>query len=680
MKPSKTITRKLDELRSEILHHDFLYYVKGKPTISDYDYDMLMVKLLEIEKQHPKLVTPDSPSQRVGGAITSEFKTVQHAKVMLSLANTYDHDELLDFDRRVQSLLPGETVQYVAELKIDGVAVSLKYKDFVLEVGVTRGDGVQGNDITTNLKTVGAIPLKVKSVSSAPSSFEIRGEVFMEKNDFKEMNKRQKKAGEIVFVNPRNSTAGTLRLQDSSVVAKRPLTMFAYSMIVSPGEQNNPATQWDALNMMEALGFKMNPNKRLCSTIQEVISFCDAWSAKREGLPYEIDGVVIKVNSIDRQERLGATAKSPRWATAYKFSAEKAFTILKDVSWQVGRTGTVTPVAELSPVFVAGTTVSRATLHNVDEIMRLDLHINDTVEIEKGGDIIPKVVKVVKEKRQKDASNVNPPEKCPVCGSKLERSEEEAALRCGNILCTAQIARRIEHFASRSAMNIDGFGEAVVDQLKNNKLIADPGDLYNLKVKEIAGLERMGDKSAENLIAALEKSKSASFERVIFALGIRFVGINTARILAKHVESIDDLFAMKKDTILAIEGIGDKMADSIIEFGNSNDTKILIEKLRKAGVSLSRGEDHTNNTGSSVLSGKTFVITGTLEKFTRNEAADLIRSLGGTVTGSVSSRTDFVLAGENPGSKKKKAESLSIRVIDEEEFDGMTASGRENRS
>jgi DNA ligase (NAD+) len=577
-------------------------------------------------------------------------------------------EELYDFDRRVKSLIEGESYKYAAELKIDGVAVSLRYKDGIFDTGVTRGDGRQGDDITTNLKTIKAIPLKIMNAGRMPDEFEVRGEVYMEKKAFLDLNKSQEAKGEKVFVNPRNSTAGFLKLQDSGVLAKRPLTMCIYSLLIQGNRDFS--SHWESLNILEKLGFRVNPNRKLCADINEVMDFCDYWALRRDELPYEIDGVVIKVDSIDQQKRMGATAKSPRWAIAYKFSAERAVTVLNEVSWQIGRTGAVTPVAHLEPVFVAGTTVSRATLHNVGEIERKDLHIGDSVFIEKGGDIIPKIIEVILEKRPENAEKVLPLKICPECGEMLEQIEDEAAIRCPDILCSAQAARRIEHFASRGAMNIEGLGEAIVDQLIKTGIVKDPGDLYYLKKDELSGLERMAEKSAQNLVDAIEKSKESSFDRVIFALGIRYIGINAARILEQQTDSIESMFSSSFESLIAIDGIGDKMAESIIQFGNKPETILLVDKLRRAGINLKSGLD-SGMKKSEHFSGKIFVLTGKLNKYTREEAAEEIRKRGGKVTGSVSSKTNYVLAGDDPGSKFKKAQKLGVSIITEAEFNGM---------
>jgi len=669
------IIREYEKLAEEIRRNDYLYYVKNEPVISDQEYDALMNRLLAIERDYPQLVTPDSPSQRIGGTITKEFPPVRHSQVMLSLANTYMPEELYDFDRRVRELLAGEEYQYVAELKIDGVAISLHYRDYYFVQGVTRGDGFQGDDITPNLKTIRAIPLRISTDAGFPRNFEVRGEVYMERKNFDELNRRQAAAGDKLFANRRNSTAGTLKLQDSRIVAQRHLTMYAYALILPVEEEIRVETQWGALTLLEEMGFRVNPYRGLCPTIHRVVDFCSVWAERRHSLPYDIDGVVIKVDLFDQQRRLGATAKSPRWASAYKFSAEQAVTQLEQVLWQVGRTGAVTPVAILTPVFLAGTTVSRATLHNPDEIARKELYIKDWVIVEKGGDIIPKIVQTELERRLPGAVPVEIPSVCPECGEPLERSEGEAALRCMNILCPAQVARRVEHFASRNAMDIEGLGEAIVEQLIEAQLVKDPGDLFFLGKEQIVGLERMGNKSAQNLLDAIEKSKDNSLDRVIFALGIRYIGINAARLLAKHFTSIHALFTAGIEKLTAIDGIGEKMAESISHYGQEPQTHILLEKLASAGVKLSQELHYISETGGGAFAGKTVVLTGTLIRFTREEVSEIIRQQGGTVTDSVSSKTHFVLVGENPGSKLTKAQALSIPLLTEADFILMTTGG-----
>ncbi|MFC1564169.1 NAD-dependent DNA ligase LigA [candidate division KSB1 bacterium] len=667
------ISNEINKLRSEISEHDHLYYVMNEPVISDYEYDMMMRRLIELEKEYPELLIPDSPSLRVGGEVSKEFETVSHKQVMLSLSNAYMKDELLNFDRRVSQLTEGEEYKYVTELKIDGVAISLHYRGGLFAFGVTRGDGFRGDDITANLRTIRSIPLRIRKIQEVPDEFEVRGEVYIEKQAFADMNKYQEEQGGKIFANPRNAAAGTLKLQDSGIVANRPLTMFAYSLIYPEQEKHRLVSQWNGLSLLNDMGFRVNPERKIYDSIEGVVSFCDEWNGKRDSLPYEIDGAVIKVDSIEQQMKLGATAKSPRWAVAFKFSAVQAETVLEDVHWQVGRTGTVTPVADLKPVLVAGSTVSRATLHNVDEIERKDLCAGDTVIIEKGGDIIPKIVEVVLSDRRPEAEKIIPPENCPVCSEKLERSEGEAAIKCGNILCKAQVARRIEHFASRGALDIEGLGEAVIDQLINAGLLKDPGDIYSLEKYQIENLERMGDKSAQNLISAFAESKSASFERVIFAMGIPFIGISSARLLAEKFASLEQLFSASQEELTEVDGIGEKMARSIIEFGQTSETKSLIEKLRAAGFKLEHDLPETDEAkeSDSLFFGKTFVLTGKLENYTRDEAADIIRAKGGKVSGSVSSKTDFVLSGADAGSKLDKAEKLSIQVITESDFNNM---------
>ncbi len=662
----ENIQTKIEKLRLAIRQHDYLYYVKNEPELSDYEYDMLMNELLELEKKYPGSLTPDSPSRRVGGAVTSDFKTVEHNRQMLSLSNTYMKEELLDFDRRVQSFIPKKSYKYVTELKIDGVAVSLRYRLNRFERGATRGDGLRGDDISANLRTIRAIPLIVREIAGIPEEFEVRGEVYMENENFEELNRKREAAGEMKFANPRNFSSGTLRLLDSSIVAARRLTLYCYSLLI-PQEPSPISAHWQALTILEDLGFRCNPNRMLCKNIHEVIDFCDEWAEKREKLPYDIDGVVVKVNDYNQQAALGATAKSPRWATAFKYSAVQVETLLEDVTWSVGRTGVVTPVASLKPVLVAGTTVSRATLHNIDEISRKDIRIGDTVIIEKGGDIIPKVVRVELDKRPDDTIALYSPLQCPVCGEPLEQRGKEVAVRCVNILCAAQAARRIEHFASRGAMNIEGLGESLIDRLIKAKLVADPGDLYFISRKLFSELERMGDKSAGNILDALEKSKTVSLERVLFAMGIPFIGISAARELSRRFSSIQDMFESPLEVLESIEGIGAKMAESIIAYGNTPESKILIDKLRKAGVALEQ-ESAPGNGPGGFLSGKTFVLTGTMSNYTREQAEELIRSHRGKVSGTVSSNTDFVLVGKRPGSKVRTAEKLSIKVISEEEF------------
>ncbi|MEJ2535620.1 MAG: NAD-dependent DNA ligase LigA, partial [Calditrichia bacterium] len=530
--------KEIRRLREEINRHDYLYYVKTQPEISDYEYDMLMKKLEELEKQW-NLVSPDSPTQRVSGEPIKTFRVVRHRKAMMSLSNTYNEEEIRDFDRRVRSLLESnESYEYVCELKIDGLAISLLYEDGKFTRAATRGDGEQGDDVTHNVKTIRSIPLNIPSDKSDFQNIEVRGEVYFQRDDLLPLNKEREENGEAPFANPRNAAAGSLKLQDARIVARRPLRLFCYW--VEPLETTSLIkTQYEGLELLKDLHFPLNPNYRLCKNVDEVIRYWQEWQSKRHSLPYDIDGIVAKVNKIEQQDRLGATAKSPRWAIAFKFKTEQAESRLKDIIWQVGRTGVVTPVAILEPVQLMGTTVSRATLHNVDELERLDIRINDHVILEKGGDVIPKIIEVVKSKRPKESVPYTPPTRCPVCNSPLVREPEEVALRCENVACPEQVSRRIEHFASRRAMDIEGLGYKIVELLLKNKLIGDYGDIYSLKKETLADLERMGEKSAANLINAIQASKEQPLERVIYSLGIPFVGEGAARILAEYFHSID---------------------------------------------------------------------------------------------------------------------------------------------
>ncbi len=666
------VTVEIKKLHNDINYHNYRYYVLNSPEISDYEYDMLMKRLIDLEKEHPEFLTSDSPTQRIGDEPTKVFPSFTHSIPMLSLANTYTEEEVIDFDRRVKTLL-GEEYQYVAELKFDGVAISLVYRDGKYVQGATRGDGIRGDDITQNLKTIRAIPLKILKPVEGIDEFEVRGEVFIGKEGFRKLNEKQIEMGENLFANSRNAAAGSLKLQDPKIVAQRNLSVFIYYFMTLESKMKLFDSHYDNLHMLHEIGFPVNQNHRICGNIDEVFEYCKEREEKRDKLDYETDGVVIKVNSFSQRNFLGNTAKSPRWAVAFKFKAKKTETILRDVFWQVGRTGTITPVAVMEPVLLAGTTVKRATLHNVDEIKRLDIMIGDSVIIEKGGDIIPKVIEINLQKRTQDAVPVEIPEKCPVCKSELVRLEGEAAVRCINFSCPEQIARRIEHFGSRNAMNIEGLGESLIEQMTANKIVSDPSDLYNLDKKEIAMLGRMGDKSAENLINSIEESKNRPLERLIFALGIRYIGLGAARELAKHFSSIGEIKEATLDELQEIDGIGDKMAESVVEFFGRNDNLKIIEKLRKTGVLMEKTAEEKKV--NEEINGKTFVLTGTLEKYSREEAAELIIENGGKVTSSVSSNTDFLLLGENPGSKYDKAVKLGIKIINESEFLRILGSG-----
>ena len=661
------VKKEILRLRQEIREHDYKYYVLNNPVISDSEYDKLMWQLSDLEKVHPELVTADSPTQRVGGKPVKEFPSVIHEVPMLSLGNTYSQDELDDFEKRLQNQLPEETFEYVSELKFDGIAVSLIYRDGLLVRGSTRGDGEKGNDITTNLKTLRSIPLKLFTKENLPRDIEVRGEVYMPKAGFEKLNRKQEKNEEKLFANPRNATAGSLKLQDSRITAKRPLEFSAYFLrILSAGSEETFGirSHLDALHLVRKLGLPVSRHVALGRSMWEVIDFCNDWEEKRDELPYEIDGVVIKVNSLDQQERLGATGKSPRWAIAYKFKAKQATTLLQEIHLQVGRTGTVTPVAVLDPVFLAGSTISRATLHNEDEIKRKDIREGDTVLIEKGGDVIPKVVQVILGKRPKDSKPFQLPKTCPVCNSSLVRLEGEAAVRCENIGCPAQVHRRVEHFASRSAMDIEGLGEALVLLLVESHLVSDYGDLYFLQKNDLKVMDRMAEKSAQNLLDAIQESKKRPLDRVIFALGIRYVGTGAATLLANHFGSIEELSQTNPEELEIIEGVGPTIADSVIHFFQQKENLLVIKKLKNAGVRME--EDRVTRGG--IFDEKTFVLTGALTRFTRDGATSLIESEGGKVSSSVSQMTHYVLVGENPGSKYRKALDLGVQVIDEDTF------------
>ncbi len=689
------VKKHIEQLRKEINTHDYNYYVLAQPTVSDFEYDQLIKELQKLEEAHPELVTQQSPTQRVSGEPTKEFPTVAHRFPMLSLANTYNEQEFRDFDARVRKVLEIENyatrqdkgeqvgisqaqqaqddneVEYIAELKIDGLAISLLYKDGVFIRGATRGDGTQGDDITVNLRTIRSIPLKVFEGQHLPDEFEVRGEVYLPRENFERINKEREQEGEALYMNPRNVAAGTLKMQDTMIVASRGLQMFCYSLH-SADSSSAGNYHLENLEKIKKAGFPVNPHLKKCASINEVLEYVAKWEKKRESLSYDIDGVVVKVNSIAQQNILGTTAKSPRWAIAFKFKALKVETVIKDVTWQVGRTGAVTPVAELEQVFLAGTTVSRATLHNVDEIKRKDIRVGDHVFIEKGGDIIPKVIEVIKEKRAADSKELEIPENCPVCGTPLKRTEGEAALRCENYVCPEQVKRRIAHFASRGAMDISGLGISLVELLVEQELISTIADLYELKKEDVAGLERMGDKSAENLIAGLEASKKQSLARLIFAIGIPFIGITAAKLLAKEFGSLKKMTEANKEQLEKIDGLGEKMAESIGRFFEDEKNIEIIKRLASFGLNVE--EDKAGSgTSPGVFEGKTFVLTGTLPTLTRVEVGELIEKHGGKVISSVSKKTNYLLAGEKAGSKLAKAEKLGIQIISEADLMKMVS-------
>jgi DNA ligase (NAD+) len=671
--PEKSIKNRVNELRKKILDADNKYYVLAEPDISDLDYDMMMKELQKLEKENPELQTPDSPTNRVGGTITNEFPSVIHEVPMLSLANSYDEEDMYEFDKRIKNLLKGEKFRYVCELKFDGAAVTLIYKDGIFIQGATRGDGLRGDEITTNLKTIRSIPLRLENNKIFKNlNIEVRGEVFIAKEDFEKINEKQQQAGEKLYANARNTCAGTLKLKDSSIVASRNLNMFCYSFRHrDEAEQKKLSSHYDNLQIMKKLRFPVNNKTEIKATIEDVIKFCSEVESYRDTLPYEIDGVVVKIDSLEQQERIGSIAKSPRWAIAYKFKAKQVETKLKEIRLQVGRIGTITPVAELEPVFVAGSTISRATLHNEDEIKRKDIREGDYVKIEKGGDVIPKVVEVIKQKRPSNSKPFKMPDKCPVCGSKLERPEGEANHYCINNQCPAQVQGRIEHFVARGAMDIEGLGYSIIERFIELGYLHDISDIYKLKEHEQAlkELERFGEKSIDNLFKGIEKSKERPFEKVLFAIGIRHVGDRTARILVKHFQSIENIEKASKEEIENVHEIGPKIAESVYDFFRNKNNLSLVDKLKKAGLKFE--SESSAKPASNKFEGLTFVLTGTLEKYKRDEAKKLIEDLGGNVSSSVSKKTSYVLAGAEAGSKLDKAEQLGVKVLTEDEFEKM---------
>ena len=665
---SSSVQKEIETLSRKILDHDYRYYILAQPIISDEEYDRLMRRLQELERRYPALVTSDSPSQRVGGQITKEFSTVLHAIPMLSLSNTYSEDEVRDFDRRVHEIVSNEQVQFVCELKFDGIAISLRYEDGIFVQGATRGDGTQGDDITQNLKTIRSIPLRLRPVRNGLRTIEVRGEVFMKRVDFQRMNEERQLAGEKLFVNPRNSAAGTLKLQDPKVVAQRPLNFIAYFLRT---DDLNLTGQYKNLQYLRELGFPTSEHTNICPSINDVINFWKEWEHRRDDLPYDIDGVVVKVDSLQQQERLGAVAKSPRWAVAFKFASRQAETQLKAIRLQVGRLGTVTPVAELEPVFLGGTTVSRATLHNEEYIRELDIRLNDIVVVEKGGDVIPKISGVNIRKRQGGLKVFRFPNQCPECQSTLFRSEGEANYFCENSECPAQVKGRIEHFASRGAMDIEGLGEAVVDQFVCLGLLKNCADLYDLHTHQetILSLNRWGKKSAHNLFNAIERSKTRPFSKVVYALGIRHIGASIAQVLVDNFNTIEQLIAATESDLRFLQGIGPQIAESVVRFFADNHNQRMVHRLKNAGVQMI--EKKTRARLSQQFANKSFVLTGALSTMTREEAKQRIESRGGKVVSSISKKTDFVVVGTDAGSKLEKAKTLGIHLLDEQKFLNM---------
>jgi DNA ligase (NAD+) len=667
---SKDTFKKVESLRDKIRFHEHRYYVLDDPEISDFEFDKLLEQLKKYESEFPELVTPDSPTQRVGGAPREGFLKVKHSSPMLSLDNTYNEEELRNWERRVHELSGRKDVEYLCELKLDGMSLALQFEGGRLAHGVTRGDGSIGEDVTLNVRTVRSVPLWLSEErlkkAGLPADFEVRGELLMPLAAFKRMNDEREKQGLSMFANPRNATAGTVRQLEPSITAQRRLDFFGY-ILLRNGRSYMPR-QSEAMDALEAAGFKVNPHRRLAKNIAEVWKFIEDWEKKRDSLPYEIDGIVIKVDRTNLQEELGFTGKAPRWAIAYKYAARGGITQIENIVPQVGRTGKLTPVAWLKPVPIGGTTVSRATLHNMDEIERLGVKIGDWVEVERGGDVIPKVVRVVDDgKHPRGKKTFEMPQRCPVCGGHVVRTEGEADHRCVNANCPAKLRESILHFAARSVMNIEGMGDALVAQLTDRGMVKNVADIYKITKNDLLSLERMGDKSAQNVLDEIEASKKLPLERVIFGLGIRFVGERTAQFLAEHFGSLDALERASEEELQEVNEVGPRIAASIVEFFAEPRNRELVEQLRKAGLTL-KGEKKQRGTA---LAGKTFVLTGTLAKYTRDQAKQMIEDAGGRVSGSVSKKTDYVVAGTDAGSKLEKAKELGVPVIDEIEMERL---------
>ena len=663
----KDIEKKIDRLRDEIRHHDYLYYVLSQPKISDKEYDLLLRELVSLEDKHPEFKSDDSPSVRVSGGILEGFKTARHKQSMLSLDNTYSFEEIKDWENRItKGLKPQERIEYVAELKMDGVSANLTYKNGKLSIGATRGDGQSGENVTVNIKTIRAIPLILLG-KDIPDFIEIRGEVYMDKNEFSSLNKEREKAGVALFANPRNAASGTLKLLDSSIVSKRKLKFFAHSLGECKGIEFS--NHGEFLKRLKVWGIPVNTNTRIFKKLDEVIRYCKDRQEKREKLNYEIDGVVIKVNAIQQQKRLGFTMKSPRWAVAYKFPAHQATTEVLNIDFNVGRTGVITPRAKLKAVECAGVVIQHATLHNFDEIKRLNIKIGDRVLIERAGDVIPKIIKVVE---NKGGGIVSVPKSCPVClGEVVKEKEEDVAYRCINLFCPAQIERGLLHFSSRSAMDIEGMGESVINQLVELKLVRDIADIYKLTAKDLLKLEFFKDKKVQNLLSAIQKSKSRPLSCLIYALGIRHVGEKAAYVLARQFRTLGNLAKAKLDELRNIYEVGPVVAEAIVNYFSRTETKKLIDQFKKTGINL---KEEFSKVRATALTGKTVVFTGELRDYGRAEAQKMVREAGGNVVSSVSKDTDFVVSGENPGSKYAKAKKIGVEIIDEKNFSRLLKS------
>jgi DNA ligase (NAD+) len=655
-------TRKIRKLREEIKYHEKKYYVDNDPQISDYEFDLLVKELQKMEQLFPALITPESPSQRVGEHPLEGFVSVKHPTPMLSLDNCYNEAELREFEERIKKIIPLGNIEYVAELKIDGLGISVLFRNGKFERGVTRGDGIRGDDVTSNVKTIKSLPLEIESSREV----EVRGEIYLPFPSFRRINKARQEAGESLFANPRNAAAGSIRLLDPRVVSQRGLDMFLYSIFIGGKEKDS---QWENLNNLKKLNFRINPHSRLCPALEEVLDFYHEWREKRDSLDYDVDGIVIKVNSTGQQRILGSTSKFPRWAISFKFPARQATSKVKDIVIQVGRTGALTPVALLEPVKLSGITISRSTLHNEDEIKRKDIRIGDTVLIERSGDVIPKVVAVMKERRTGKEKRFLLPRKCPVCHSSVFQAEGEVVSRCTNPSCPAKLKESLLHFASRRAMNIEGLGDALVEHLLTNGLVNNIPDIYKLKFENLINMERMGPKSAQNLLTEIEKSKSREISRLIFALGIRFIGERTAQALASHFMSIDTLERARFEELIQIQDVGPKVAESIVFFFKQPENTELVHKLKEMGLNFAQTEKSKKE--EKPLAGQIFVLTGKLSRLSREEAAEIIEALGGQVASSVSRKTTHVIVGEAPGSKLQKAQELGISTLDESAFEQL---------
>lgn len=671
MNDLSAVRARMEELRRRIHHHDFKYYVENAPEISDADYDRLFRELKSLEENHPELITSDSPTRRVGGAVAEEFPPVEHLVAMLSLDNAYTPEELREFEGRLGRVLPGERFSYVAEPKIDGLGVALLYEEGKFVRGATRGDGRLGEDVTHNLRTIRSIPLVLGGPLKGLRSLEVRGEVYIGRRAFERLNAGLEGAGESTFANPRNAAAGSLRQKDSAVTARRPLDIFVYN--VSHADPYSFRTHWETLQSLKRSGFRVNPRIRCCADIDEVVRYCEELERDREELDFEADGAVVKVDSLDQQRRLGATTHHPRWAVAYKFAARQATSRIRKILVNVGRTGALTPTAQLEPVEIAGATISRATLHNEDEVARKDVREGDTVVVERAGDVIPHIVRVVPEKRPPGAEPFVMPGHCPVCGAAAFRPEGEAVSRCTNSSCPAQLKERILHYGSRRAMEIDHLGEAVVEQLVDRGLVKDFADLYHLEVEALAALERLADKSAHNLFRAIQESKGRGLARLLFALGVRYVGERVAGILAGHYGTMDGIRNAGREELADIYGIGPRIAESVFVYFQQEENLRSVQRLEEAGVVME--EKSARAPAEKSLSGKTFVLTGTLGGYSRDQARNLIVRLGGRVTSAVSRKTDFVVVGKDPGGKEEAARKLEIPMLDEEAFKKLVGEG-----